>query len=234
MLAPDISDVNMLDNFGDIIMKENKLHTALTVCIDVQGLRSFLARATLENLNGVNDNPVMLELRRDLLNFLDDLSENENASVFCDGVSIDKLCSFKIKTSLIDCHYSPAFFTVCDLLGYGLFTGISDNRAHDIMDYVYDKLGGSLYNTEAMHYMCRAVVQYAVPAGLLGAYTFARMESDLVKAGYFSRLGHNKDHIFDTYKSMVAPALIDFNAMVLPFIKLYMPMDTYLLTKNIN
>lgn len=215
-------------------MTKNKLHTALTVCIDVQGLRSFITRATVENLGGVNDNPVMFELCQSLTTFIQELPDDEKASVFAEGVGLDQLCSYKIKTTISDQYLTPAFFTVCDLLGYGLFSFFHDGSACDLSGALFARFGNNLFVEDASRDVCRAVIEYAVPSGLLGAYSFSAMESDIKNTSYSvpPRSGH--ETVLNAYKAMALDGLFKFNAMVLPFIKLYIPMDVYLFTKDID
>lgn len=210
-----------------------KKYNVMALCLDVMGLRELVARMTVDNLGDCNDNPVMFELAQQFTEFMQSLPDDENAHAFHKFVPMDVLCAYDLSTCIkADC-ISACMFTVCDLLGYGIFSHDNDCTAKELKTTL-DAMAFTNGNTEKasddmLELVSRYVASYAVPDADIGTTFYMSEFEELKGTGYDVPPASSNDTIYKAYLSMASDAVYRFTALIMPYIKLYNRMDDYLL-----
>ena len=212
-------------------MNKNKLHTVMTLCVDVAGLRELIVRMSVENAGGCNDNPVMVELCQQLCEQVRGWAAGDGAVKFHDDVPRSVLARVDVATCLTDQAVLPCMFTVADLLGWGVFSHDSEHEARSFRDDLLGTFGRDGLNTaDCMKLVCQRVISYAVPDCCIGVQAYSSMYDVIKDTEYSVPPASCSSVINKAYLEMASDGFYKFNIMVLPYIKIFTPMDEYLLS----
>lgn len=214
-------------------MNKNKLHPIATLCIDVAGLRELIIRMSVENAGGCNDNPVMFELCQQLTERVRDWAAGDGAVKFHSDVPRSVLARIDIETILSDQAIHPCMFTVADLLGWGVFAHDSESVARSFRDDLVGTFGrDGLASADCMKLVCQRVISYAVPACCVGVQSYQSQYTEIMRTAYSVPPASDNSVINKAYLAMASDGFYKFNMMVLPYIKIFTPMDEYLIAKR--
>lgn len=214
-------------------MSKTKLHTIATLCIDVAGLRDLIVRMSVDNAGGCNDNPVMFELCQQLCARVKDWAAGDGAVKFHRDVPCSVLARVDVDTCLSDQAVHPCMFTVADLLGWGVFTHDSESEARSFRDDLVGTFGrDGLASEDCMRLVCQRVISYAVPDCDVGVQSYQSQYTEIMNTGYSVPSASENSVINKAYLAMATDGFYQFNMMVLPYIKIFTPMDEYLISNK--
>lgn len=216
----------------------SKKYNVMALCLDVYGLRELIERMSVDNLGGCNDNPVMFELAQQFTEFMNGLPDDENAHAFHKFVPMNVLCAYNVTTCINGDCVNACMFTVCDLLGYGIFSHDNDRTAKELkttLDAMAFTNGNKdKASDEMLELVSRHVASYAVLDGNVGTACYASEFEELKGTGYDVPPSSSNETINKAYLSMASDAVYRFTSLVLPYIKLYNCMDDYLLGDDVE
>lgn len=196
-------------------------HKIATVLVDVLALNKLVEQFTLDNLGGCNDNPAMVHLVDQLVEFIHSTEDDRH--------TIRHMPSHFKQIELGTClDGEPLEAVTClDLFGMGILASHSDWEFTQILDGLTLRRI-PLYTEEAHRKFCTCAMRKAITSGSFGPIATSERYDDLRSTGYSVPPKSSSDAIDAAYTRMASDALFQFDMLILQHVHFIEDVASYL------